>query len=105
MTYEVIVVFIVLVGAIALFISERLPSDVIGLLILVALGCTTVLSPQDLLAGFGNQAVVTIAAMAGIGGMKKVIGIRSAVAMVAVRPGIEPTKRPKSAANSITIRT
>jgi di/tricarboxylate transporter len=63
MTYEIVVVFIVLVSAILLFLTERLRSDVIGLLILVALGCTKVLSPKDLLAGFGNQAVITIAAM------------------------------------------
>jgi len=63
MTYDIVVVFSVLVGAIVLFLTERLRSDVIGLFILVALGCTRVLSPTDLLAGFGNQAVVTIAAM------------------------------------------
>lgn len=62
-TYEVIVVIVVLIGAVALFISEKLRSDVIGLLILVVLGCAGILAPKDLLAGFGNQAVITIAAM------------------------------------------
>ena len=38
--------------------------------------------------------VVTIAATAGTGGMKKVSGTRSAVAMVADRPGMHPTTRP-----------
>src|SRR6187200_2494761 len=37
---------------------------------------------------------VTIAATAGTGGMKKVIGTSSAVAMVAVRPGMQPKTRP-----------
>src|SRR5258707_2507791 len=45
---------------------------------------------------------VTIAAMAGIGGMKKVTGTSSAVAIVAVSPGIAPTNRPNSDAASIT---
>src|SRR5258706_8613503 len=45
---------------------------------------------------------VTMAAMAGIGAMKNVTGTRSAVAIVAVRPGIAPTKRPNSDAASIT---
>ena len=45
---------------------------------------------------------VTIAAMAGIGAMKKVTGTSSAVAIVAVRPGTAPTKRPNSEAPSIT---
>src|SRR5437764_4420399 len=45
---------------------------------------------------------VTIAAIAGMGAMKKVTGTSSAVAMVAVRPGTAPTNRPKSDAPSIT---
>jgi len=40
---------------------------------------------------------VTIDAIAGTGGMKKVTGTSSAVAIVAVRPGTAPTKRPKAA--------
>ncbi len=43
-----------------------------------------------------------MAAMAGIGAMKNVIGTSSAVAIVAVSPGIAPTKRPNSDAASIT---
>ena len=45
---------------------------------------------------------VTIAAIAGIGGMKNVTGTSSAVAIVAVRPGTAPTNRPKSEASTIT---
>ena len=47
---------------------------------------------------------VTIAAIAGIGAMKNVIGTSSAVAIVAVSPGTAPTKRPNSEAASITSR-
>ena len=39
------------------------------------------------------------------GGMKKVIGTSSAVAMVAVRPGIQPTNKPNSAEQKITKST
>ena len=45
---------------------------------------------------------VTIAAIAGIGAMKKVTGTSSAVAIVAVSPGTAPTNRPNSDAPSIT---
>ncbi len=45
---------------------------------------------------------VTMHAMAGIGGMKKVTGTSSAVAMVAVSPGTAPTNRPNSEAPTIT---
>ena len=42
---------------------------------------------------------VTIAAIAGIGAMKKVTGTSSAVAIVAVSPGTAPTNRPNSDAS------
>src|SRR5204862_3019858 len=45
---------------------------------------------------------VTIAAIAGIGGMKNVTGTSSAVAIVAVSPGTAPTNRPNSDAPSMT---
>jgi hypothetical protein len=45
---------------------------------------------------------VTIAAIAGIGAMKKVTGTSSAVAMVAVSPGTAPTNNPYSDATTIT---
>src|ERR1051326_3863234 len=48
---------------------------------------------------------VTIEAIAGTGGMKKVTGTRSAVAIVAVRPGTAPTNRPNIAEPRITHST
>ena len=48
---------------------------------------------------------VTMAAMAGMGAMKNVTGTSKAVAMVAVRPGTEPTNSPYKAAATITIKT
>jgi hypothetical protein len=48
---------------------------------------------------------VTMAAMAGTGGMKKVIGTNSAVAIVALRPGMHPTNRPNMAEHKITNKT
>ena len=48
---------------------------------------------------------VTMAATAGTGSMKKVIGTSSAVAIVAVRPGIAPTNIPKQAEQKMTSST
>ena len=48
---------------------------------------------------------VTIEAIAGTGGMKKVTGTSSAVAIVAVRPGTAPTNRPNIAEARITHST
>ena len=46
---------------------------------------------------------VTIDATAGTGGMKKVTGTSSAVAIVAVSPGMQPTNRPYTAEAAITV--
>jgi hypothetical protein len=48
---------------------------------------------------------VTMAATAGTGAMKNVTGTSSAVAMVAVSPGMAPTNRPYSADSTITSST
>jgi hypothetical protein len=48
---------------------------------------------------------VTMAAIAGTGGMKKVMGTNKAVAMVALKPGIAPTNKPKMAEHKITNNT
>src|SRR5512141_3041496 len=56
------------------------------------------LSPEKI----AIAVAVTIAASAGTGAMKNVTGTRSAVAIVAVRPGTAPTNRPNSDAASIT---
>ncbi len=63
MTFEIIVVFLILVLAVIAFVTERIRHDLIGLLVVVLLGLTGVLEPDDLLHGFGNRAVVTIGAM------------------------------------------
>lgn len=56
-------VIFILVVAIALFITERLRVDGVALLVLAALVFSGLLDVQSALAGFGNPAVVTIAAM------------------------------------------
>lgn len=63
MSYEQIVTFAVLLGALVLFVTERLPADMTALLIPFALGVLGILTPGEALQGFGNPAVVTVAAM------------------------------------------
>jgi di/tricarboxylate transporter len=53
----------VLVAAAALFISERLRVDVIALMVLSALLLLGLVGADDALAGFGNPATITVAAM------------------------------------------
>ncbi len=63
MTFEIWTVFIILILSVAAFVTERVRHDVIGLLVMVSLGLTGVLTPDELLHGLGNRAVVTIGAM------------------------------------------
>ena len=56
-------------------------------------------------AKMAMATVVTMQAIAGTGSIKKVNGTNSAVAIVAVSPGIEPTNRPNNAASNMTPRT
>ncbi len=52
-------------------------------------------------AKIAMAVAVTIEAIAGTGGMKKVTGTSRAVAMVAVRPGMAPTNRPNRPESSM----
>lgn len=56
----IIVTLALLVLAIVLFAMEKLPVDVIGLILVVALVLTQVLTVQEAVAGFGNDVVITI---------------------------------------------
>src|SRR5262245_34578906 len=56
-------------------------------------------------AKIAMAVAVTIEAIAGTGGMKKVTGTSSAVAMVAVSPGTAPTNRPNIAEPRMTQST
>lgn len=63
MTFEIAVVFLILVACVVAFVTEKMRHDIIGLLVMVALGVTGILKPSELFHGFSNQAVVTIGAM------------------------------------------
>src|SRR3982074_1962899 len=54
--------FGILIVAFALLITERLRNDLVGLLIIVALAATKLLSDNDVLAGFGSQPAVRVVA-------------------------------------------
>lgn len=50
----------VIVGALALMLSNRVRPDLVALLVLLVLGMTGIVTPQDALAGFSRPAVITI---------------------------------------------
>jgi di/tricarboxylate transporter len=63
MTPDLWITLVVLVGAVVLFVSEKLPVDVVALLILGSLLVSGVVSPGEALSGFSSPATLTVAAM------------------------------------------
>jgi len=57
------IVAVTVIGAMALFVSEKLRFDVIGLIVLVLLMALGILTPAEGLSGFSNEATVVVAAM------------------------------------------
>lgn len=60
MTLQVALTLIILVTAIALFVSERWSTDVVSLLVLLTLVLTGLLTPAEAFASFANPVVITI---------------------------------------------
>lgn len=60
MTPEIAVTLFLITLAIILFATEKLPVDVISLLLVVALVMSGVLNIKDAVAGFGNEIIITI---------------------------------------------
>jgi di/tricarboxylate transporter len=53
----------ILAAAIILFVLDVLPSDLVALLVVVALGVTGILTPEEAFSGFSRAAVITIMAI------------------------------------------
>ncbi|MEO7935507.1 MAG: SLC13 family permease [Dokdonella sp.] len=54
---------IIVIGAVALFASEKVRIDLVALIVLVLLVTLQLVSPAEALAGFSNEATITVAAM------------------------------------------
>ncbi len=63
MSLQAWAVAVIVIGAMALFVSEKLRYDVIGLLVLAALLVSGILTPAEGLSGFSNEATIVVAAM------------------------------------------
>src|SRR6185369_9620729 len=63
MDNHLIITSIILAAALVLFLWNRIPADLVALLVVVALGVTGVLTPQETFSGFSRSAVITIMAI------------------------------------------
>ena len=55
-----LITLLLLVAAIILFATEKLPVDIVGILLVIALVLTRVLTVSEGVAGFGNDVIITI---------------------------------------------
>ena len=62
-----VIVLVILAVTVALFVSDRLPLDLVSLMALSALMLTGVLTPTEALAGFSNPIVLMIAGLFVVG--------------------------------------
>ena len=63
MSFDVIVVLIVLAGAVVMFATERFPVDVVAIVAMSVLVVTGVITPSQGVSGFSNSATITVAFM------------------------------------------
>ncbi len=63
MTFDVVLLLVIVAGAFVLFIDGRLRVDLVALLVLSALALTGLVTAQEALAGFSSPAVVTVWAL------------------------------------------
>jgi di/tricarboxylate transporter len=63
MTPEIALTLFILAAAIALFVSDRLPLDVVALLLLLTLVLTGLLTPSEAFSGFASSAVIAVGAI------------------------------------------
>lgn len=63
MTYEIAFVFVTIGAALFLFVTERFPIDQVAIAIPVVLLAGGIIAPEEAVAGLGNTATVTVAAM------------------------------------------
>jgi len=63
MNFEIVFVFAVQLLAVLLFVTEKLPVDLVALLVMALLLASGFITPTEGLSGFSNTATITVGAM------------------------------------------
>ncbi len=63
MTWEIVFVLVLTICAVVLFVTEKFSTDIVAILVMIALLVSGILTPAEGLAGFANAATVTVGAM------------------------------------------
>lgn len=77
---EALAVLLLVVSAAILFAGEAVRVDVVAVIVLVALGLSGLLTPEETLAGFSNPATATVAAMFVLSAALRHTGVVEAIA-------------------------
>ncbi|MFN8598344.1 MAG: SLC13 family permease [Anaerolineae bacterium] len=85
MTTQVVLLLSILVIGVAIFVSERLRPDLTALLILLALGVTGLVTPQQAFSGFSNSSVILLLAVFIMTGALFHTGVSSVIGHALVR--------------------
>ncbi len=76
---SILIVLAILSAAVILFVTERIRSDLVALLVLLSLMLTGLLSSEQALAGFANPVIITIASVLVLSGSLARTGVASAI--------------------------
>ncbi len=87
MTWEGILVLAILVGTVALFVSEKYPLDLVAMIGLGTLLVLGLVTPQEGFSGFSNPATLTVAAMFVLSAGLQKTGATAAVGRLMVKYG------------------
>jgi di/tricarboxylate transporter len=85
MTVDNILILLILLGALILFVSEKLRVDVVAMVVLAALLLTGLITVEEAFAGFSSPAVITVIAVFIISGALYYSGVADAIARAVLR--------------------
>lgn len=93
MDVQLVITFSILIVALILFFTDKIPADLVALLVVVALGVTGVLTPQEAFSGFSRSAVITILAIFIIAEALRRSGVTEQVGNILLKVGGKSERR------------
>ncbi len=87
MENHLIITFVILISALVLFLTDRVPADLVALLVVVALGVSGVLTPPEAFSGFSRSAVITIISIFVLAEALQRTGVTEQVGVILLRVG------------------
>lgn len=79
MSWEMLFTFFVLFASVILFVTDKLRLDLVAIMVMLSLGLSGILTPSEMLGGFGSSVVILIAGLFIVGEALAQTGISYAV--------------------------